>query len=523
MEKDFNTYQLKITLGLDKNTYRVIKICGTDTLDDLSNAILSSIDFTDDHLYLFNMDNVKYSENCYNRMPEYDENSTDIPIDDLSLVGKQKFLYLYDFGDEWVFKILVQKIEKEEKYKKPVVMEAVGEIEQYPDYDEEYEAEVSLQLIGDLKIIDILNHIGEEYLQEEYLSLFDYQRTIQGKHPDEMRNEIMEEILSHPERLVLFLPNKQLEYLDAFVHNENIFSVRDRCELMKLYSFGFCRINEYDDGFTIEIPKQVTDVYRPYMTDTKNKKTADQNMELQKIAEYLLSKYGVIELDNLFEILCFITNRKIEYEDFKYFAYSRLHYLGNFIIFEGEDSIQYLSLFKKEDALKILEQRNSSDEYKKLSYPVFTLQHCREAINQNYYLEYPAYKEWWEYVNFDITCDIDSCNRLMEITAFAALTQVEEDAKLMKECREIFHRNGFNFTRKAQRLIRALWDGMPAAVEKGRTFDEYGRTGMIREGMYNSMEEAELDRTLKGETKKEKGEEIAKKDEKAVYDQLSLF
>ena len=41
---------------------------------------------------------------------------------------------------------------------------------QYPDYDEEYEEEVSLQFIEDLKIIDILNEIGDEYIQDEYLA-----------------------------------------------------------------------------------------------------------------------------------------------------------------------------------------------------------------------------------------------------------------------------------------------------------------------------------------------------------------
>lgn len=80
MEKRFRIYELKIMFEWDKRIYRVIRICGTDTLDDLSDIILSSYDFDDDHLYLFNMDNVKYGRNCYKRMPEYGEGSTDILI-----------------------------------------------------------------------------------------------------------------------------------------------------------------------------------------------------------------------------------------------------------------------------------------------------------------------------------------------------------------------------------------------------------------------------------------------------------
>lgn len=124
-------------------------------------------------------------------------------------------------------------------------------------------------------------------------------------------------------------------------------------------------------------------------------------MELQKIMEYLLSKYGVIELDNLFNILCFITKRDMEYSDFKFLAKSRFHYLGMYFIFEGDEDIQYISLFQQEEALRILELRNSSEKYKKLPYPVFTLQHCQKAIKQNYYKEYSAYEAWWEYLNFD--------------------------------------------------------------------------------------------------------------------------
>ena len=155
---------------------------------------------------------------------------------------------------------------------------------------------------------------------------------------------------------------------------------QDRCGLIKLNSYGFCQIKECDYGFTIEIPLQIINVYKVHMMKPGNKKVIERNAELQKITEYLLSKYGVIELENLFEILGFITNRKLEYTDFMFIMNSRFHYFGDYIIFTGDDQIQYISLFREEDALHVLEQRNDSEEYRNLSYPIFTLQHCREAI-----------------------------------------------------------------------------------------------------------------------------------------------
>ncbi len=96
----------------------------------------------------------------------------------------------------------------------------------------------------------------------------------------------------------------------------------------------------------MEISKEVGDTYKPYMTETRSNKTIAQNKELQKITEYLLSKYGVIELDNLFKILCFITNRKIEYTGFKYFMNSSC------IIWAiTKDLFEQLSLFEQMQTL----------------------------------------------------------------------------------------------------------------------------------------------------------------------------
>ncbi len=42
----------------------------------------------------------------------------------------------YDYGDDWMFTIHVQKIEEESRKKPPALLKAVGSVEQYPDWDE---------------------------------------------------------------------------------------------------------------------------------------------------------------------------------------------------------------------------------------------------------------------------------------------------------------------------------------------------------------------------------------------------
>ena len=54
------TYTLKVyPNGLGKSVYRILKISGSETLDELCRIILDSFDFDDDHLYEFCMDNKK--------------------------------------------------------------------------------------------------------------------------------------------------------------------------------------------------------------------------------------------------------------------------------------------------------------------------------------------------------------------------------------------------------------------------------------------------------------------------------
>lgn len=104
-------YILKVfPAGLGREVYRIIEISGEYSLDDLCRAILSAFDFIDEHLYEFCMDNRMYSAWSYQSDPEDDEPSKRVKIDKIGLKMKQKFSLHYDFGDDWMFTINVQKI-----------------------------------------------------------------------------------------------------------------------------------------------------------------------------------------------------------------------------------------------------------------------------------------------------------------------------------------------------------------------------------------------------------------------------
>lgn len=105
-------------------------------MDDLCEAILSAYEFTDKHLYEFCMDNRMYSDYSYQSNPEDGEPSTKVKIDKIGLTEKQKFSLHYDFGDDWMFTITVQKITETSEKVAPTVIKEKGVIEQYPEWDE---------------------------------------------------------------------------------------------------------------------------------------------------------------------------------------------------------------------------------------------------------------------------------------------------------------------------------------------------------------------------------------------------
>ena len=136
------SYVISVSLGT--GCYRHIKIDADSALSQLSSAILDAFEFDDDHMHAFFMDNRAWSQNpkaCYwsngddGMTVNVNPGTNEVSLRDVQLTVGQKFLYLFDFGDEWRFSCRVLKI-LDEQTKKPQVVRSVGGApKQYGNFD----------------------------------------------------------------------------------------------------------------------------------------------------------------------------------------------------------------------------------------------------------------------------------------------------------------------------------------------------------------------------------------------------
>lgn len=139
------TYIFKAKLKHNKRTYREIEILENQNLDNLHYAIFGAFNFGEMHLYSFFMSGKAWDKESEYCLPSSEmggaKSSKKTKIKDLPLEPKQKFLYLFDYGDCWEFEVeFLKNGTADSKAKYPRVIKKAGDSPgQYPDYEEDEE------------------------------------------------------------------------------------------------------------------------------------------------------------------------------------------------------------------------------------------------------------------------------------------------------------------------------------------------------------------------------------------------
>jgi hypothetical protein len=146
------TDALVFRVSLEPNMYRDIEVAGRATLYALAEAIVTSFDFDFDHAFGFYSKltggflNSPRRYELFADMGEAEAGSKGVkrtPVTEAFPKVGAKMLFLFDYGDEWLFAVeLVERRPRQAKVKLPRVVASIGEApEQYPQFDEDDEEE----------------------------------------------------------------------------------------------------------------------------------------------------------------------------------------------------------------------------------------------------------------------------------------------------------------------------------------------------------------------------------------------
>lgn len=131
------TYIFRVSLG--RSVWRRIAIPAKSDFDALSDAILGAFEFDHDHLYKFTYKS-RFGVSVDINHPYVEEPpfTDEVQVGGIGLEAGAKMTYLYDFGDNWEFEVLLERIElADPKMRRPVILETHGKApEQYSDWDE---------------------------------------------------------------------------------------------------------------------------------------------------------------------------------------------------------------------------------------------------------------------------------------------------------------------------------------------------------------------------------------------------
>lgn len=125
------TYIFKVSLG--NSVWRTVKLSHKNTFHNLHNIIQRAFEFDNDHMYAF-YDGASYrsGKEFYSGNPmgvsdEYE----DLTIEDFNIYKGKQFIYLFDFGDMWEFKVTtIDFIENEERNLSPEIIASKGKAPQ---------------------------------------------------------------------------------------------------------------------------------------------------------------------------------------------------------------------------------------------------------------------------------------------------------------------------------------------------------------------------------------------------------
>lgn len=136
-------FRFRVSLDWEKGVWRDLDLLGSHSMHDLHLMIQEAFGWDDDHLYAFYMSGRYWDGGSAIEHPHSngDVSATDVLIAGLGLMPGQRFVYLFDFGDELRHRIKLvsigdEAISPKDRLSLPCVSKSQGEAPPQYDWDE---------------------------------------------------------------------------------------------------------------------------------------------------------------------------------------------------------------------------------------------------------------------------------------------------------------------------------------------------------------------------------------------------
>ncbi|MGM0440508.1 MAG: plasmid pRiA4b ORF-3 family protein [Chlamydiota bacterium] len=104
-----NVYRLKIILkDIHPPIWRRIEVLGSNSLNDLHLMIQAVMGWENYHPHIFQIKNITFSDDSETPNDRNDNDHTLAQVIDNN--ETKKFLYIYDFGDDWIHEVKVESV-----------------------------------------------------------------------------------------------------------------------------------------------------------------------------------------------------------------------------------------------------------------------------------------------------------------------------------------------------------------------------------------------------------------------------
>ena len=488
-----------------RNNYRVIRIGGGRTLHDLHLAILDAYDFYADHLYMFSPDRKPYDRNGYYSPDDDGMNSADQAVlEKLDLKKGDRWLYLFDFGDEWKFDVTVKDIEEGRSNRKAQILEGKGGLVQYPDWEEEDWEE------DWLSFEDEDGSGGEDFDEEDFrlamedrievdvLDESEGMETLLAGHEPEELCVIMEILESGTERkagkqkkeggsakqaaaAIVKVLKQRPELLEKLLCAEGIcllekmsrdrrISLREcivaRDDLGMMNILGLVLLEEKEGGILYMTQEAVEFASR--LMEGENGKQLEKKAERERLFLSILQFYQVMEADRLYEMFLALYPEDCSRQEFEE-MFLPMKFGYKLMELQPEDGgVEYLSCLEDpDDVQRILSQR---EVFRVPDYCPKTREELEECRRED--IMPPSMPELLDYLIVEKQMEVPDCYRLENLLKAGAALGFSFE-KIENGVKEVLGENNMRLTKRVREMMTRVMAEYPSASLKGYSMQQY--------------------------------------------------